>query len=179
MLMQDAEFMGQHYGSLYERYKHMEQKYKDRCNENAQLNLVDNFYDISNESNLLVLYLKELADCKSILMNHQSVLKKLQESAYQSQSENTQLRQNCSRLTWELDKTHDKIDVFRNAANENEKLYVECTKNSAQSVGKLKKDIEDWNDVLQSEMKKITDCCGEFLYLFLLCVTFESKLSVY
>ncbi|VDK73009.1 unnamed protein product [Onchocerca ochengi] len=139
-LMQDAEFLGQHYGSLYERYKHMERKYKDRCNENAELNL-------------------ELADCKSILMNHQSVLKQLQESAYQSQSENTQLRQNCSLLTRELDKTHDKIDVFRNAANENEKLYVQCTRNSAQSVGKLKKGIEDWNDVLQSEMKKITDCC--------------------
>ncbi|MCP9257377.1 Kinesin-like protein [Dirofilaria immitis] len=141
-LMQDAEFMGQHYGRLYERYKHMEQKYKERCNENAELSL-------------------ELADCKSILTNHQSVLKKLQESANRSQSENIQLRENCSLLTWELDKTHDKIDVFRNAASENEKLYVQCTRNSAQSATKLKKGVEDWNNLLQSEMKKITDCCGE------------------
>lgn len=44
--MQDAEFLGQHYGRLYERYKHMEQKYKERCNENAQLSLVNNVYAV-------------------------------------------------------------------------------------------------------------------------------------
>ncbi|EJD76732.1 kinesin motor domain-containing protein [Loa loa] len=140
LLMQDAELLGQHYGRLYERYKHMEQKYKERCDENAQLNL-------------------ELADCKSNLENHRSVLTKLQESANRSQSENRQLRQNCSHLDWELDRTHDKIDVFRNAANENEKLYLQCTTCSAQSADKLKKGVEDWNDMIQSEMKRIMDCC--------------------
>lgn len=42
--MQDAELMGHHYGRLYERYKHMEQKYIDRCNENAELCLVGHIY---------------------------------------------------------------------------------------------------------------------------------------
>ncbi|EJW85949.1 hypothetical protein WUBG_03141 [Wuchereria bancrofti] len=101
--MQDAELLGQHYGRLYERYKHMEQKYRERCNENAQLSL---------------------------------------------------LRQNCLHLDSDLGKTHDKIDVFRNAANENEKLYIQYTRNSAQSADKLKKGVKDWNDMLQSEMKK-------------------------
>lgn len=41
--MQDAELMGEHYGRLYKRYKHMEEKYVERCNENAQLNLVGSF----------------------------------------------------------------------------------------------------------------------------------------
>ncbi|CAG9539496.1 unnamed protein product [Cercopithifilaria johnstoni] len=140
LLMQDAEFLGQHYGRLYERYKHMEQKYEERFNENAQLSL-------------------ELADCKSNLENHQSVLKKLQESANRSQEENRQLRQKCSHLDRELGRTHDKIDVFRNAANKNEKLYVQCTRDSAQSANKLKEGVEVWNDMLQSEMKKIMDCC--------------------
>lgn len=36
------------------------------------------------------LNLKELADCKSNLENHRSVLKKLQESANESQAENRQ-----------------------------------------------------------------------------------------
>uniref|UniRef100_A0A1I8EEE9 Kinesin-like protein n=1 Tax=Wuchereria bancrofti TaxID=6293 RepID=A0A1I8EEE9_WUCBA len=132
-LMQDAELLGQHYGRLYERYKHMEQKYRERCNENAQLSL-------------------ELADCKSKLGNYQFVLKKLQESANRSQ-----LRQNCLHLDSDLGKTHDKIDVFRNAANENEKLYIQYTRNSAQSADKLKKGVKDWNDMLQSEMKKMTE----------------------
>uniref|UniRef100_A0A0R3S3J5 Kinesin-like protein n=1 Tax=Elaeophora elaphi TaxID=1147741 RepID=A0A0R3S3J5_9BILA len=139
-LMQDADFLGQHYGHLYGRYTHMEQKYKERCNENAQLNL-------------------ELADCKSNLESYRSVLKKLQESANQSQAENRQLRQNCLCLERELGKTHNKIDVFRDAANENEKLYIQCTNDNAQSSDKLKGTVEVWNDKLQSEMKKITDCC--------------------
>lgn len=44
--MQDAEYMGQHYGRLYDRYRHMEQKYKERCNQNAQLSLVSNVYAV-------------------------------------------------------------------------------------------------------------------------------------
>uniref|UniRef100_A0AAF5RTQ5 Kinesin-like protein n=4 Tax=Wuchereria bancrofti TaxID=6293 RepID=A0AAF5RTQ5_WUCBA len=142
LLMQDAELLGQHYGRLYERYKHMEQKYRERCNENAQLSL-------------------ELADCKSKLGNYQFVLKKLQESANRSQVENRQLRQNCLHLDSDLGKTHDKIDVFRNAANENEKLYIQYTRNSAQSADKLKKGVKDWNDMLQSEMKKMTGYCEQ------------------
>lgn len=43
--MQDAEIMGEHYGRLYERYRHMEEKYKERCNENAQLALVSIIHD--------------------------------------------------------------------------------------------------------------------------------------
>ncbi|KAL3989461.1 Kinesin motor domain family protein [Acanthocheilonema viteae] len=152
LLMQDAEILGQHYGRLYERYRHMEQKYKERCNENAQLSL-------------------ELADCKSNLENHRSVLKKLEESANRSQTENKQasinhsdklkLRQNCLHLDRELNKTHDKIDVFCNAANENEKLYIQCTRDSAQSADKLKKGVKNWNDMLQSGMEKIKDCCEQ------------------
>lgn len=71
-----------------------------------------------------------------------------------------------------MGRTHDKIDIFRNAANENEKLYIQCTRNSAQSADKLKKAVEVWNDMLQSEMKKMTDCCGE-VFICLLFVAFE------
>ncbi|VDK84093.1 unnamed protein product [Litomosoides sigmodontis] len=142
LLMQDAEILGEHYGRLYERYRHMENKYKERCNDNAQLAL-------------------ELADCKSNLENHRSVLKKLQESANESQAENRQLRQNCSNLDQELNRAHDKIDIFRNAANENEKVYIECVKDSTQSSDKLKRGVEAWNNTLQSEMKEIIDCCEQ------------------
>ncbi|VDK39996.1 unnamed protein product, partial [Gongylonema pulchrum] len=33
--MEDSELMGEHYGRLYRRYKHMEEKYTERCNQNA------------------------------------------------------------------------------------------------------------------------------------------------
>ncbi|VDM21676.1 unnamed protein product [Wuchereria bancrofti] len=109
-VLERIQLASQHYGRLYERYKHMEQKYRERCNENAQLSL---------------------------------------------------LRQNCLHLDSDLGKTHDKIDVFRNAANENEKLYIQYTRNSAQSADKLKKGVKDWNDMLQSEMKKMTGYCEQ------------------
>ncbi|VDN22233.1 unnamed protein product [Gongylonema pulchrum] len=38
--MEDSELMGEHYGRLYRRYKHMEEKYTERCNQNAVLNML-------------------------------------------------------------------------------------------------------------------------------------------
>ncbi|VDN01441.1 unnamed protein product [Thelazia callipaeda] len=138
--MEDSALMSKHYGRLYERYKHMEKKYKEYSNENAAVKL-------------------ELANCKSKLENHKLALKKLQESAIQSQAENKELRKNCTDLTWKLNKAFDKIDVFQNAASENENHYIRCTADSAENANKLRKGIQDWNNKLQFQLQQMTEQC--------------------